>query len=97
MKKNRLKEQKQKSGQAGETRELVIANRVSGKVHGGLSRIRLSLTFRIALHYCVQLFRSFIPVALIVSVLLCFAVSIPVSRALPDLTIWFTPTRGART
>ena len=85
MKKNRLKVQKQKSGQAGETRELVIANRVSGKVHGGLSRIRLSLTFRIALHYCVQLFRSFIPVALIVSVLLCFAVSIPVSRALPDM------------
>ena len=62
------------------TRDFVIANKVSGKVHGGLSKIRLSLTFRIALHYCVQLFRSFIPTVIILSVMLCFFISYPVSR-----------------
>ena len=62
------------------TRDLVIANKVSGKVHGGLSRIRLSLTFRIALHYCIQLLRSFIPVAVILSILICLFISYPVSR-----------------
>lgn len=83
MKKNRHNKQDRKktSAQNG-TRDFVIANRVSGKVHGGLSRIRLSLTFRIALHYCVQLLRSFIPVALILSVLLCVFTSYPVSREL---------------
>ena len=64
------------------TRDLVFANKVSGKVHGGLSRIRLSLAFRIALHYCIQLFRSLIPVALILTILLCVFVSFPVSREL---------------
>ena len=73
---------KQKETAVNGTRDLVIANRVSGKVHGGLSRIRLSLTFRIALHYCIQLFRSFIPVALILSVVMCLFVSYPVSREL---------------
>ena len=67
------------------SRDFVIANRVSGKVHGGLSRIRLSLTFRIALHYCIQLFRSFLPVALILSVVLCLFVSYPVSRELKQI------------
>ena len=67
------------------SRDLVIANRVSGKVHGGLSRIRLSLTFRIALHYCIQLFRSFIPVALILTILLCLFISYPVSRELQQM------------
>ncbi|MCR5567428.1 MAG: HAMP domain-containing histidine kinase [Clostridiales bacterium] len=80
--KNRHKQKKQKETAVNGTRDLVIANRVSGKVHGGLSRIRLSLTFRIALHYCVQLFRSFIPVALILSVLMCLFISYPVSREL---------------
>ena len=64
------------------TRDLVIANRISGKMHGGLSRIRLSLTFRIALHYCLQLFRSFIPACLILSIVFSVAVSIPVSGKL---------------
>ena len=62
------------------TRDFVIVNRVSGKVHGGLSRIRLSLTFRIALHYCIQLFRSFIPTAIILSVLMSLFICYPVSR-----------------
>ena len=67
------------------TRDFVIANKVSGKVHGGLSRIRLSLTFRIALHYCIQLFRSFIPVALIFSVLMGLFISYPVSRDVREM------------
>ena len=67
------------------TRDFVIANRVSGRMHGGLSRIRLSLTFRIALHYCIQLFRSFLPVALILSVLLGLFISYPVSRELRQM------------
>ena len=64
------------------TRDLVIANKVSGKVHGGLSRIRLSLAFRIALHYCIQLFFFFFPVALILTILLSVCISYPVSREL---------------
>jgi len=68
-----------------ETRDLVIANRMSGSIHGGLSRIRLSLTFRIALHYCIQLLRSFIPICLILTIVLCFAMSVPVSRTLEEM------------
>ena len=83
--KNRHKQYKTKETAVNGTRDLVIANRVSGKVHGGLSRIRLSLTFRIALHYCVQLFRSFIPVALILTVMMCLFVSYPVSRELRQM------------
>ena len=56
------------------THELVLANKVSGSVHGGLSRIRLSLTFRIAWHYCIQLLRSVVPVSLIITAVLCAAV-----------------------
>lgn len=82
MKKNRRKQSSNKQVHPDGTRDLVFANKVSGSVHGGLSRIRLSLTFRIALHYCIQLLRSFIPVALILSVMICIAVSIPVSREL---------------
>ena len=67
------------------TRDFVIANRVSGKVHGGLSRIRLSLTFRIALHYCVQMLRSFIAVALILTIMMCLFISYPVSRELRSM------------
>ena len=68
------------------THDLVIANRMSGRIHGGLSRIRLSLTFRIALHYCVQMLRSFLPVCLILTVVFCAAVSLPVSRSIRKLT-----------
>ena len=82
MKKNKHRKTDPVKTQEGHNRDLVLANRMSGSVHGGLSRIRLSLTFRIALHYCIQLFRSFIPVALILTVLLCTAVSYPVSREL---------------
>ena len=85
MKKNKHKEHRQKPQTENGTRDLVIANKVSGSLHGGLSKIRLSLTFRIAWHYCIQLFRSFIPVALILSVLLCISVSIPVSRKLNEM------------
>ena len=66
-------------------RELVLANKVSGSLHGGVSRIRLSLAFRIALHYCFQLFRSFIPVALILTVVFCFCIGIPVSGELKEM------------
>lgn len=45
-------------------------NRASEATHGRVTRtvsnIRLSLTLRIALHYCVQLFRTFLLAALIV-------------------------------
>ena len=85
MKKNRHKQKKARTTTVNGTRDFVIANRVSGKVHGGLSRIRLSLTFRIALHYCVQLLRSFIPVAIILSVLMCCFISYPVSRELQQM------------
>ena len=86
MKKKRNKTVRQDHGNGGSTRDLVIANRMSGSLHRGLSRIRLSLTFRIALHYCVQLFRSFIPAALILTVILCVCVSYPVSRELKKMT-----------
>ncbi len=86
MKKNRHKENKKKTRVREQNRELVLANRMSGSLHGGLSRIRLSLTFRIALHYCFQLFRSFIPVALILTIILCICVSFPVNRTLQRLS-----------
>ena len=76
---------KQKIPQQPETRDLVIANRMSGSIHGGLSRIRLSLTFRIALHYCIQLLRSFLPICLILTILFCFATAVPVTRTLREL------------
>lgn len=74
------------------TKDLVFANKMSVSVHGGLSRIRLSLTFRIALHYCIQLLRSFIPIMLIISIVFCIALSIPVSRDLERLTSGTTET-----
>lgn len=86
MKKNRNKKKTPKTTENG-TRDLVIANRVSGSLHGGLSRIRLSLTFRIAWHYCIQLFRSFIPVAIILTIILCFSISIPVSREVHHMIV----------
>ena len=84
--KNKTQKNKQKqNNKENGTRDFVIANRVSGKVHGGLSRIRLSLTFRIALHYCVQMFRSFIAVAMILTILMCVFISYPVSRELRNM------------
>ena len=79
-KQNKHKQNTQQNHETNGTRDFVIANRVSGKVHGGLSRIRLSLTFRIALHYCIQLFRSFIPTAIILTIVMCLFISYPVSR-----------------
>ena len=81
----KMKNNQKKRQPKPETRDLVIANRMSGSIHGGLSRIRLSLTFRIALHYCIQLLRSFIPVCLILTVLFCFAAAVPISRELKEL------------
>ena len=86
MKKSRNSRTSRASRNESSTRDLVIANKMSGSVHGGLSRIRLSLTFRIALHYCIQLFRSFIPAAVILTVILCISISIPVSRELLRMT-----------
>ena len=40
MKKNRHKENKKKTRVREQNRELVLANRMSGSLHGGLSRIR---------------------------------------------------------
>ena len=85
MKKKHKEKKKTRLNGEHTTRDLVIANKMSGSLHGGLSRIRLSLTFRIALHYCIQLLRSFIPAAIIMSVLFCVFVSFPVSRALNRL------------
>ena len=82
--KNKIKNKKTKQKDVTE-RELVLANKVSGSLHGGVSRIRLSLAFRIALHYCFQLFRSFIPVAIILSIVFCFCIAIPVSQELKEL------------
>ena len=84
MKKTKNKEKRPQ--QQSETRDLVIANRMSGSIHEGLSRIRLSLTFRIALHYCIQLMRSFLPICLILTILFCFAAAIPISGTLSDMT-----------
>lgn len=90
MKHNRKQYRTQKRPAKNGTRDFVVANRVSEKVHGGLSRIRLSLTFRIALHYCIQLFRSFIPIAFIVTLLLCvftgFSISHRLEQILPPVT-----------
>ena len=81
MKKNNRERRPQKA----ETHDLVFANRMSGSIHGGLSRIRLSLTFRIALHYCIQLLRSFLPVCIVLTILFCLAAAVPVSRTLNSL------------
>ena len=72
--------------QGEKTRDLVIANRMSGKIHGGVSWIRLSLTLRIALHYCIQLLRSLIPVCLVLTVIFGIAVSAPISGRLQEMT-----------
>ena len=85
MKKKKNKQAHRTKPAEGRNRDLVIANRISGSVHGGLSRIRLSLTFRIALHYCLQLFRSFIPVALLLTVVFCAGVSFPVARGVKSM------------
>lgn len=78
MKKKRKTERQAKPAE----RDLVIANKVSGSLHGGVSRIRLSLAFRIALHYCFQLFRSFIPVSVILTIVFCVSIGLPVSKEL---------------
>ena len=70
----------------GQTKDLVIANRMSGSMHGGLSRIRLSLTFRIAWHYCIQLIRSLIPICLLFSVVYCIAIAVPVAGKISTIT-----------
>ena len=82
----KTKQVNEKSAPAEKTRDLVIANRMSGRIHGGVSRIRLSLAFRIALHYCVQLLRSLIPVCLVLTVLFGIAVGVPVADRLRDMT-----------
>ena len=86
MKKKRQKTKIETSVSEGRTHDFVLANRASDSIHGGLSRIRLSLAFRIALHYCVQLLRSFFPVLIILTIILCAGISLPVSRELNDLT-----------
>ncbi|MDO5434775.1 MAG: ATP-binding protein [Clostridia bacterium] len=77
MKKNK------KNGTAGELR---LVNRISGNLHGGVSRIRLSLTFRIAAHYCLQMIRSLLPACLLVTVLFCTVTGIVFSTRLGEMT-----------
>ena len=64
--------------------EAKVFNRISGAVHGGLtgasSNIRLSLTLRIASHYCFQLFRTF----LLSAVLLTLAFSLGIGLQLRE-------------
>lgn len=84
--KKTMKKNRPEKNRNGQTRELVIANRMSGSMHGGLSRIRLSLTFRIAWHYCIQLLRSVIPICMVITVVFCIAVAIPVSGKLKKIT-----------
>lgn len=61
-----MKKKSEKNRTAGEFR---LVNRLSGNLHGGVSRVRLSLTFRIAAHYCIQMIRSLIPACLLVTLL----------------------------
>lgn len=51
-----------------------------------ISKIRLSLTFRIALHYVLQLIRTVIPIMLVMTVLFCFGLSIPIFDDLYRIT-----------
>ena len=52
----------------------------------GISRIRLSLTFRIALHYVLQLIRTVIPIMLVMTLLLSFGLSIPILEDMRRIT-----------
>ena len=72
--------------QEEKTRDLVVANRMSGRIHGGVSRIRLSLTFRIALHYAFQLLRSLLPVCLALTVVFGIAAGGPVAERLREMS-----------
>ena len=66
--------------------ELRLVNRLSGNVHGGLSRIRLSLTFRIAAHYCLQMIRSLVPACLLVTLLFCVVTGVTLKGELAGMT-----------
>ncbi len=61
-------------------------NRASEATHGRVTRaasnVRLSLTLRIALHYCVQLMRTLIPAALIMTIALGVAAGLRIGDAL---------------
>ena len=65
------KKRKRQKRQQGEVHGF---NWLSGKFHGmisrGLSNLRLSITFRIALHYCWQLLRTTLLVMLIITLVL---------------------------
>ena len=80
--KNQKNKKRREHSRESVTRDIVLANKVSRSIHGGISKIRLSLAFRIAWHYCVQLIRSYIPVALILTVSIFIAASIPVQNAI---------------
>ncbi len=82
----KTKQVNEPSAAAEKTRDLVIANRMSGRIHGGVSRIRLSLTIRIAMHYCIQLLRSLIPVCLAMTIVFGIAVAVPISERLRDIS-----------
>ena len=62
------------------------SKKTAGNKQSRISSIRLSLTFRIALHYVLQLIRTVIPIMLIMTVLFCFGLSIPVFEDLHRIT-----------
>lgn len=71
-------------------RELRNINNLSETVHGkvktGVSNIRLSLSFRIAMHYVLQLIRSAVPIILIMTFLFCIACSLPIAADLKRIS-----------
>lgn len=57
----------------------ILSETVHGKVKTGVSNIRLSLSFRIAMHYVLQIIRSVFPIILIMTILFCIACSFPIA------------------
>lgn len=62
------------------------ANTANDRKQSLFSNIRLSLTFRIAMHYVFQLIRTVIPIMLVMTVLFCFGLSIPIFSDLHRIT-----------
>lgn len=79
--------QKKQPRQQGEAR---LFNRLSGKLHGGISGVlssfRLSLTFRIAMHYCWQLLTTTLSTALIATLFFLGACGIGMEQTVLRIT-----------
>ena len=69
-----MSKRKKAKRQSGEMHGFNRASRgLHGRLAGLLSNFRLSLTFRIAIHYCWQLLRTTVPVMLVVTLFFAFA------------------------